>query len=297
MKVIRISLKSVVKLENITLCLGYFDSLHLGHLTLIKKSMNLGRKVGVLTMDPNPSSFFNANVKEINSIEDKIEILENVGVDYFIILETDRELLNISAERFVNDILIPLGVKNVVCGFDYHFGKNKVGDSDMLSYYEEFDTYVCDPVVDNEEKVSTTLIKSLLKEGNIKRVNKLLTRSYQIKGKVIHGNSLGHTIGYPTANVELDENKLYPKSGVYSGYLIVDNNKYLSMINIGKHPTVKELNKEIVEVHVINQTLDLYDKDITLIFDDFIREEKKFDSLEILIEQLNKDKENILNKE
>ena len=98
-------------------------------------------------------------------------------------------------------------------------------------------------------------------------------------------------------NVELDENKLYPKSGVYSGYLIVDNNKYLSMINIGKHPTVKELNKEIVEVHVINQTLDLYDKDITLIFDDFIREEKKFDSLEKLIEQLNKDKENILNKE
>lgn len=295
MKVIRISLKSLVKLDDITLCLGYFDSLHLGHLTLIKKSMNLGKKVGVLTMDPNPSSFFIDNVKEINSIDDKIGILKEVGVDYFIILETDRELLNISAERFVKDILIPLGVKNVVCGFDYHFGKDKQGDSDMLSYYEEFDTYVCDPIVDNEEKVSTTLIKSLLKDGNIKRVNKLLTREYQIKGKVIRGNSLGHTIGYPTANIELDESKLYPKVGVYSGYAIVDGIKYLSMINIGTHPTIKELSKEIIEVHIINQNIDLYNKEITLIFKDFIRNEKKFNSLEELINQLDFDKEKILN--
>ena len=295
MEVIRISLKSLVKLDDITLCLGYFDSLHLGHLTLIKKSMNLGKKVGVLTMDPNPSSFFIDNVKEINSIDDKIGILKEVGVDYFIILETDRELLNISAERFVKDILIPLGVKNVVCGFDYHFGKDKQGDSDMLSYYEEFDTYVCDPIVDNEEKVSTTLIKSLLKDGNIKRVNKLLTREYQIKGKVIRGNSLGHTIGYPTANIELDESKLYPKVGVYSGYAIVDGIKYLSMINIGTHPTIKELSKEIIEVHIINQNIDLYNKEITLIFKDFIRKEKKFNSLEELINQLDFDKEKILN--
>ena len=295
MEVIKISLKSLVKLDDITLCLGYFDSLHLGHLTLIRKSMNLGRKVGVLTMDPNPSSFFVNDVKEINSIEDKIEILEKVGVNYLIILETDRELLNISAERFVKDILIPLGVKNVVCGFDYHFGKDKQGDSDMLSYYEEFDTYVCDPIVDNEEKVSTTLIKSLLKEGNIERVNKLLTRQYQIKGKVIHGNSLGGKIGYPTANIELDENKLYPKVGVYSGYVKVDGKEYLSMINIGTHPTINQLNKEIVEVHIINQNIDLYDKEITLIFKDFIRNEKKFNSLEELINQLNLDKEKILN--
>ena len=295
MEVIKISLKSLVKLDDITLCLGYFDSLHLGHLTLIRKSMNLGRKVGVLTMDPNPSSFFVNDVKEINSIEDKIEILEKVGVDYLIILETDRELLNISAERFVKDILIPLGVKNVVCGFDYHFGKDKQGDSDMLSYYEEFDTYVCDPIVDNEEKVSTTLIKSLLKEGNIQRVNKLLTRQYQIKGKVIHGNSLGGGIGYPTANIELDESKLYPKVGVYYGYVKVDGKEYLSMINIGTHPTINQLNKEIVEVHIINQNIDLYGKEITLIFKDFIRNEKKFNSLEELINQLNLDKNKILN--
>lgn len=295
MEVIKISLKSLVKLDDITLCLGYFDSLHLGHLTLIRRSMNLGKKVGVLTMNPNPSSFFVNDVKEINSIEDKIEILEKVGVDYLIILETDRELLNISAERFVKDILIPLGVKNVVCGFDYHFGKDKQGDSDMLSYYEEFDTYVCDPIVDNEEKVSTTLIKKLLQEGNIKRVNKLLTRDYQIKGNVIHGNSLGGKIGYPTANIELDENKLYPKVGVYSGYVKVDGKEYLSMINIGTHPTINQLNKEIVEVHIINQNIDLYDKEITLVFKDFIRNEKKFNSIEELINQLNLDKEKILN--
>ncbi len=294
MQILRISLKSLVKLDDITLCLGYFDSLHLGHLTLIKKSMNLGRKVGVLTMDPNPSSFFNKDVKEVNSIEDKIEILKKLGVDYFIILETNKELLNISSKSFIEDILIPLGVKNVVCGFDYHFGKNKEGDSNFLSYYDEFDTYVCDPVIDNGEKVSTTLIKKLLTDGNIRRVNKLLGRNYQIKGRVIHGNSLGHTIGFPTANIKLDENKIYPRAGVYVGYVVVDGSMYLSMINIGRHPTVNELSSSIVEAHIINQELDLYGKEISLVFIDFIREERKFNNLDELVNQLNKDKEYIL---
>ena len=177
MQVFRISPKNLVKLDDITLCLGYFDALHLGHISLINKSKNLGRKVGVLTMDPNPSSFFNSNVKEVNSLEDKIEILETLGVDYFIILETNKDVLNMSPESFVKEIIVPLGVKNVVSGFDYHFGKNKSGDNDFLSYYDEFDTYVCDEVDDENEKVSTTLIKRLLNEGNITRINKLLTNS------------------------------------------------------------------------------------------------------------------------
>ena len=291
MQVFRISPKNLVKLDDITLCLGYFDALHLGHISLINKSKNLGRKVGVLTMDPNPSSFFNSNVKEVNSLEDKIEILETLGVDYFIILETNKDVLNMSPESFVKDIIIPLGVKNVVSGFDYHFGKNKSGDTDFLSYYDEFDTYVCDEVDDENEKVSTTLIKRLLSEGNIIRINKLLTRPYQIKGKVIKGNSIGHTIGFPTANIELDSNKIYPKNGVYAGYLICEGKKYLSMINLGIHPTIKKLDKEIVEAHVINESIDLYDKMVTLIFIDYIREERKFDNLEDLVNQLKCDKE------
>ncbi|MBE6143300.1 MAG: bifunctional riboflavin kinase/FAD synthetase [Erysipelotrichaceae bacterium] len=290
MKVFRISPKSLVKLDDITLCLGYFDALHLGHISLINKSKNLGRKVGVLTMDPNPSSFFNSNVKEINSLEDKIEILETLGVDYFIILETNKDVLNMSPESFVKEIIIPLGVKNVVSGFDYHFGKNKSGDTNFLSYYDEFDTYVCDEVDDENEKVSTTLIKRLLNEGNITRINKLLTRPYQIKGKVIKGNSIGHTIGFPTANIELDSNKIYPKNGVYAGYLICEGKKYLSMINLGIHPTIKKLDKEIVEAHVINESIDLYDKEVTLVFIDYIREERKFDNLEDLVNQLKCDK-------
>lgn len=291
MQVLRISPKSLVKLDDITLCLGYFDALHLGHISLINKSKNLGRKVGVLTMDPNPSSFFNSNVKEVNSLEDKIEILETLGVDYFIILETNKDVLNMSPDSFVKEIIIPLGVKNVVSGFDYHFGKNKSGDTNFLSYYDEFDTYVCDEVDDENEKVSTTLIKRLLSEGNITRINKLLTRPYQIKGKVIKGNSIGHKIGFPTANIELDSNKIYPKNGVYAGYLICEGKKYLSMINLGIHPTIKKLDKEIVEAHVIDENIDLYDKEVTLVFIDYIREERKFDSLEDLVNQLKYDKE------
>ena len=290
MKIFRISPENVVSLNDVTVCLGYFDALHLGHLTLINKSKNLGKKVVVLTMDPNPSSFFNKNVKEVNSLDDKIEILESIGVDYFVILNTNLDVLNMSKEDFVSKILIPLGTKNVVCGFDYHFGKNKSGDPEYLSYFDEFDTYICDEVVDENEKVSTTLIKSLLTEGKIERVNKLLTRPYRIKGKVIKGNSIGRTIGYPTANIKLDVNKIYPSNGVYSGYLLVDGVSYLSMINIGTHPTIKELSHPIVEVYAIDQDLDLYGKEVTLIFKNFIRNEKKFNGLSELVNQLDLDK-------
>ena len=294
MEIIRISLEKKAKLDGITLCLGYFDALHLGHVSLIKKAKSLTDKIALLTMDPNPSSFFQKNVKEVNSIDDKIEILESLGVDYFVILETDENLLKIDSQRFIEEILLPLKVKNIVCGFDYHFGSKRSGDANLLKQYSEFNTYVCEEVSFENEKVSTTLIKNLLDEGNIEKVNKLLTRNYQIKGKVIHGNSLGNKIGFPTANIQLDENKVYPKNGVYSGYLLLENKKYLSMINIGVHPTINKLEKRIVEVHVINQNISLYDKDITLVFEKFIREEIKFESIKDLIKQLEKDKKNIL---
>lgn len=295
MEVLRISLKSLVKLDDISLCLGYFDALHLGHITLIKKAKNLGKKVGVLTMNPNPSSFFYCDVKEVNSLEDKIEILDSLGVDYFIILETNLDVLNLEAKQFVEQVLIPLGVKNVVSGFDYHFGKNRVGDSDFLSYYDEFDTYVCDEVVDENEKISTTLIKKLLIEGDISRVNKLLARMYQIKGVVIHGHHLGSVIGYPTVNIELEENRIYPKNGVYAGYVKVDNECYPAMINVGIHPTINKLEKEIIEAHIINKDIDLYGKNIKLIFTERIRDEMEFKSVDELITQLNKDKKEIIN--
>ena len=293
MEIIRISLNYQVKLDNLSLCLGYFDALHLGHLSLINKAKNLNTKVGVLTMNPNPSSFFSNDVKEVNSIEDKIEILESVGVDYFIILETNKELLSISKEDFVSKILLPLGVKNIVCGFDYHFGKERSGNPEYLKSRSEFNTYVCEEVLIDDTKVSTTLIKELLSLGEVKKVNSLLTRDYQIKGKVIQGNSLGHTIGFPTANIALDKSRIYPKNGVYSGYLEVEGKRYLAMINLGIHPTVNKLDYEIAEAHVIDEHLDLYDKEVKIIFKEYIRDEKRFNTLDELVNQLNFDKKMI----
>lgn len=296
MKVLRITPKSLVKIENLTLCLGYFDAMHLGHISLINKAKEVGETIGLLTMDPNPSSFFNQNVKEVNSLIDKIDILKEMNIDYFLILDTTMDVLNLSGEAFINSVLIPLGVKNVVCGFDYHFGNNRSGNIDLLKRYSEFNTYVCEEVSDNGEKISTTLVKKLLNEGNIARLNKLLIRDYQIKGKVVKGNSLGHTIGFPTANVVLDENKVYPKNGVYSGYLIHNDTKYLSMINIGIHPTVNKLNKEIAEAHVIDKNINLYDQDVTIVFKEYIRDERRFSNLDELVNQLNIDKSKIKEK-
>lgn len=293
MQVLRISPKSLMKIENLTLCLGYFDALHLGHISLINKAKEIGGTIALLTMDPNPSSFFNADVKEVNTLIDKIEILKDMNIDYFIILDTTLNVLNLSGEDFINSVLLPLGVKNVVCGFDYHFGNKRSGNIELLRKHKEFKTHVCEEVTDNGEKISTTLVKKLLNEGNVRRLNKLLTREYQIKGKVVKGNSLGHTIGFPTANVVLEDDRVYPKNGVYSGYLLYKGKRYLSMINIGTHPTVNKLNKEIVEAHLIDENIDLYDKDVTIIFKDYIRDECKFSTLEELVSQLNKDKNKI----
>ena len=131
----------------------------------------------------------------------------------------------------------------------------------------------------------------MLLTHNIAEANEALGHRYSLEGVVVGGKQIGRTIGFPTANIELECNKIYPKNGVYAGYLICEGKKYLSMINLGIHPTIKKLDKEIVEAHVINESIDLYDKMVTLVFIDYIREERKFDNLEDLVNQLKCDKE------
>jgi len=298
MEIINISLNDIKPLVGISVCLGYFDAMHKGHLSLVEEAKKHNQKVGLMTLEPNPKSFFtNTSDECVNSFEDKCEILNSLGVDYFIILKAEKALLDLSPEEFVEKVLIPLGITNVICGFDYTFGKcakGKLNDLILLSK-NRFNVYSVDEVTNDKKiKISSTLIHSLIEEGNVEEANKYLYRPYQIKGTVIKGNQIGRKIGFKTANVVIENKYITPKKGVYAGYVIVNNNKYKAMINVGTHPTVGDSDKVIIEPHIIDFDQDIYGQDIIIIFSLYIREESKFKSVNDLVNQLNTDKRKII---
>lgn len=298
MEVININLDDIKCIGNLSLCLGYFDAFHLGHLALIKKAKEQDGKVGLLTMEPNPKSFFtNKDVKCINSFEDKCEILKALGVDYFIILKTEERLLNLSPEEFIDQVVVPLGTISITCGFDYTFGKDRKGNPSLLKMMANtrcFNVNVIEEVTNKEgEKISTTLIQDLISRGEIEKANSYLYEPYTMCGHVGHGNHIGNTFGYATANIEVSDSYLYPKRGVYAGKCFINDKEYIAMINIGNHPTVGEASKYLIEAHILDFNNDIYGYDIRVRFEYFIRDEIKFDSISSLVEQLKKDETKI----
>lgn len=298
MKTIYVSLENIHYIDEISVCLGFFDALHIGHQSLIKKAKTLDNKVALLSMEPGPKAFFSKEKYYfVNDVSDKEVILEKMGVDYLIICRTSKEFYNLTPEEFIEKVIIPLGCKNVICGFDFTFGRKALGNKDTLLEISNnrYNVYVCDPVIDElGEKISSTLVKRLIEEGNVEKANKYLPRPFQIKGKVTEGYKNGRTIGFATANIDNLDDYIYPKDGVYAGITLIDNKLYPSMINVGKHPTVDELNKRIIEVHIINENINLYNKTLVVKFIKYLRGEIKFESLEQLKNQLEIDKKLII---
>lgn len=302
MKTINLKIDEIKKIDNLIVCLGYFDALHKGHLQLINRAKLEEGHIALLSFSENPKSLFNSNTKEVNTLSRKKELLEDIGIDYFLLLDACNEVLSLSPIEFIDRVIIPLGCKTVICGFDYTFGKDRKGDSSTLISLSNnrFKVIVLEEVKGNDEmKISSSRIISLLSEGKIIEANEYLYKPYSIKSNVIHGNHIGTTIGFPTANIELDSKYMILKNGVYSAYCIVDGKKYLSMVNVGKHPTIKKNEKDIIEIHIFDFNKDIYGMEIELIFIEYIREEIEFSSLDDLISQLHKDKSYILlrNKE
>lgn len=299
METIYIELGNIDSIDNLSLCLGYFDAIHLGHIELINKAKGSNNRVGVMTLEPNPKVVFGGKKKNLNTFEDREEILSSLGVDYFIVLKTDLYVLSLSPKDFIEKVICKLGAKEVICGFDYTFGKNKAGNANVLKSLSHglFDVHIVNEVKnDLNQKISTTLISSLIEEGRVKEANKYLYRPYQIKGIVSKGNRIGNSIGFPTANIELNTSFFLPKKGVYKGRCIIDGKEYISMINVGTHPTIKENDTIILEAHIIDFEKEIYDMNISVIFDYFLREEKKFSSIEELVNQLRLDRDYIIKK-
>lgn len=298
-------MKIVREFENYTentpkvLSLGMFDGVHFGHISIINLLKSVAQEnnleTAILTFWPHPRKVFNPNdeIKLLNTLNEKLNLLENANLDVVFLKSFDENFRNLTGEEFVRQILVQkLNVKHIIIGHDHVFGKNKSGNFELLQKLsKELDFVVqqLDAVKEGEFNISSTKIRNYLANGNIIGANKMLCYHYSVSGKVIDGKKLGRTIGYPTANIEVDELKLLPKKGAYIVEVYVKNKFYKGMLSIGTNPTVNG-DKLTVEVYILDFNEDIYGDEITVKFRDFLHEEIKFESLEKLIERLDEDK-------
>lgn len=298
------SIKEIVNIKKSVITIGNFDGLHKGHQVLIKKAIESAKKRNVesvvFTFENHPANYFaKTPIKNVITNEEKIKRLEDLGVDYVISIPFDEYMTKISALEFVKSILLnKLGAIKIVVGHDFTFAKNKEGDTKLLeelSLQYGFDLEVIMPIKVNDIRVSSTYIRNLVAEGSVCKVKEYLGYNCEIKGNVIKCKQLGRTIGFPTANIEVDEDTLIPKNGIYATKVHIDEQVYYGATNIGYNPTVNG-DKLSIETNILNFNEDIYGKDIKVEFLERIRDEKKFSSLDELKSQLKKDTDYVFKK-
>lgn len=284
--------------KDVYVALGSFDGLHKGHLTLIDKVVELSKNNDglsmVYTFRNHPLEVIDESKapKIIMDNEEKLEVLSKKGIDVACFIEFNKRFMTIEPEAFIKEIIDKFNVKGIIVGFNYKFGFKNKGDITLLEKLSEklgFELYVMNALEENGKVISSTLIRELIRGGLINEANKLLTRFYSIKGKVIHGKQLGRTIGFPTANLNITENTVLPAMGVYYTNVEIDGKIYKGITNVGNNPTVNG-NNITVETNILDFFDDIYDKEIRVYFIEKIRNQEKFDSLEVLKGQLENDK-------
>ena len=281
--------------------IGTFDGVHIGHRKILEKITHSAKDLNcesiVLTFFPHPRMVLqeNSSIKLLNTMEEKGKLLQKIGVDNLIIHPFDKEFSQLSAEEFVKKVLVEqLQIQKIIIGYDHRFGRNRTADiNDLIVFGEKYDFEV--EQISAQEiddiAISSTKIRTALSEGTISLANEYLGYNYFFSGTVIKGNQLGRTIGFPTANIQIKEDyKLIPKNGVYIVKSYLQEELIYGMMNIGNRPTVNGTNQTI-EVHFLNFNEDLYGQEITIELLEFIRDEQKFDSLDALKNQIQKDKE------
>lgn len=283
----------------LALSLGMFDGVHLGHQSIISELKRIASEKNlesaVLTFWPHPRLVFNPNedLKLLNTLEEKAALLENFGIENLFLKSFDEEFRNLTGEEFVKQILVEkLNVKHLIVGHDHVFGKNRSGNFQLLEKLAPelgFEVEQMEAVNIYNNNISSTKVRNALLEGNIKDANLMLGYNYSLTGTVVHGKKIGRTIGYPTANIEVDSLKLLPKKGAYIVEVLFEGKVYRGMLSVGTNPTVNG-EKLTTEVYILDFNEDIYGKEITVKFRDFLHEEIKFEGLEKLIERLDEDK-------
>lgn len=289
--------------KNSVVTVGTFDGIHLGHKKIISDLLEIKNRKNlrsvVVTFDPHPQLILKNKhhaIKLLSTTEEKLEEFKKLGVDMVYILNFTKEFAGISAEDFFRNYLIEkIGLTDIVLGYDHNFGKNREGNFESLKGYGDrygFGVHKVDEFKINGDRVNSTTIRNFLAEGNVGKASFLLGNSYYFSGKVVSGDRRGSTIGFPTANIEpLSEHKLIPKNGVYFVEAEVKGMKFHGMMNIGNRPTIAENKGIFIEVNLFDFSDDIYGETVKIEFIEFLRDERKFSSLEELTSQLKKDKE------
>lgn len=301
MKVFR-NIEDFKPTKKVVLTPGTFDGVHFGHQKILSRLKDIASKQDfetvVLTFSPHPRKIIFPNddsLKLLNTMDEKIIELEKNGIDNLIIYPFSKKFSRISALEYVRDFLVKeLKVDKLVIGYDHQFGKNREGNFEYLKELSELYDFEVEeiPAQDlNDIKVSSTKIRNAILEGDIEKANSFLGYNFSLTGKVTQGKKIGASIGFPTANIIIeDSDKIIPKEGAYAVYVYHDNNKYRGMLNIGTNPTVSDKNKTTIEVNIFDFVEDIYEQNISIEFVKKIRDVIKFESIDILQEQLKRDK-------
>ncbi|MGY0372069.1 bifunctional riboflavin kinase/FAD synthetase [Clostridium sp. JNZ J1-5] len=289
-----------INLEDKTyIALGSFDGLHLGHMSLINKTIELAAKDNaksmIFTFKNHPRTIINEEMapKLIISNNVKTKLLEDIGIDILNYAEFNEEFMKITPEEFISNMLKHYNAKGFIVGFNYRFGYKNLGDVELLEKLGKklgFIVHILNPVKVNGEIISSSKIRHLISEGDITKANYFLTRPFMLEGKVIKGKQLGRKISFPTINLDYDKKFILPRGGVYFTIVEYDNKKYKGITNIGYNPTVKD-KKLSIETHILDFNKDVYGETMRIYFYKRIRDEKKFESIEQLACQLAKDKD------
>lgn len=296
------SLQEFTPLEKAVVTTGTFDGLHVGHQKIIDTLQTIANAIDgetvIITFHPHPRLVLfpdDNDLKLLSTLEEKIQLLEKSGINHLIIIPFDKTFSRLTSLEFVRDILInTIGTKKLVIGYDHHFGRNREGNFESLKELAPLYNFDVEeiPAQDiNHVAVSSSKIRTALLDGDIATAKEYLSYNYKITGLVVKGNQLGRTIGYPTANILVnDKYKLIPANGVYAVNILIGENKYNGMMNIGIRPTVDGTSRTI-EVNIFDFESDIYNQQITIEFVTHIRAEQKFDGLEALKNQLKTDKD------
>ncbi|MAT67365.1 MAG: riboflavin biosynthesis protein RibF [Crocinitomicaceae bacterium] len=294
--------ESYKNIKNPIVTVGTFDGVHFGHQKIIQRLQKIAKKNNgesvLLTFDPHPRKILlnDQGLKLIHTINEKINILENLGLNHLVIYPFTLEFSKFSAKRYIDELLIQkLGTHTLVIGYDHHFGNDREGNIDLLKKYEKSNPFYLEEIKAHEIeeiKISSTKVRSAIEKGNIHLVNDYCGHFYEFSGEVVRGNGIGKTIGTPTANIKLNSNeKIIPLDGVYAVVCQIKDTNYKGIMNIGFKPTVDEGQKRTVEIHLFDYEKDIYGQDLRTKVIERIRDEVKFNSLKELKSQILKDNE------
>jgi riboflavin kinase/FMN adenylyltransferase len=303
MKVYR-NIEDYTPVQNAVVTIGTFDGVHLGHNAIITRVNKIAREINgesvIITFHPHPQIVLHPdeNIFVLNTVEEKINLLKGIGIDHLIIIPFTKEFASVSYINFIKGVLIhKLHVRKLVIGYDHHFGKNREGDlQHLVDYGKQYNFEVVEikaQKVDNVS-VSSTKIRKALMDGDIRTANHFLGYNYFMSGQVVDGDKLGRSIGFPTANLDVNAPyKLIPANGVYAVEVEFEKEIFLGMLNIGIRPTING-SKRVIEVNIFNFNKNIYSAFLNISFIEKLRDEIKFNGFDQLKEQLEKDRANVI---